>query len=361
MNRPLKTLFLMEDLCFGGTQKQNLALANRLDPGRFAAEILTFSGITDLDSEVHVPLRHLGAKRGPDPFFFYKIGTLLRKLAPDILIPCTALPNIWGRIWAKVLKIPVVLGTCRGGGAPVRQHERFLWRLTDHIVCNSQALVEVMEEKGIPLSHLSYIPNGVDCEHFWPGEKVKTGKLILCVARLAPDKDLGSLLKAFALLAEQDVELRLRIVGDGPEEKSLRESIAKLPSAVGARIELAGPSDDPAHHYQEADIFVLSSIREGQPNVILEAMSSGLPICASEVGGIPDLLRAGSGGLLSPPKNVAKLAANIERLLADSALRQVMGQDNRKYVLENFSFAQMVSSHEKILETLWAQKAPVGK
>lgn len=343
----------MEDLCYGGTQKQNLALANGLDRARFDPLILTFTGPTDLDREARVPTLHLGSSRKVNPFFFAKAGLEIRKIAPDILVLCTALPNIWGRLWGRVLGIPVILGTCRGGGAPVRQHEALLWRLASHIVCNSQALAERLKTKGAPASRLTYIPNGVDCARFHPSEKKGAAPLILCVARLVKDKDLTALLGAFKILAQKNPAPQLRIVGDGPEKERLEAFISAMPKGIGERIELAGASGDPAPHYREADIFALSSIREGQPNVILEAMASGLPICATSVGGIPDLIGQDAGGLLSPPQDAEALAASLARLLGDAELQKRMGNHNRRRAVDDFSFKAMISSHERLLENLW--------
>lgn len=112
----MNVLFLLEDLCFGGTQRQNVELALRLDRARFRPAILTLTGPTDLDRKVldgNITLVHLGSNRKAAPLFFARLGSAIRKLRPDVIIPCTALPNIWGRLWGKVLHIPV-LGTVRG-------------------------------------------------------------------------------------------------------------------------------------------------------------------------------------------------------------------------------------------------------
>ena len=129
MTRPLNVLFLMEDLCFGGTQRQTLELARRLDRKRFSPAMLTLTGATDLDSaarDAGIGLTHLGASRSAAPFFFLRLAPALRRAAPDILVPCTALPNIWGRIGGRALVVPVVVGTCRCAGGTQRPHER--WR-----------------------------------------------------------------------------------------------------------------------------------------------------------------------------------------------------------------------------------------
>jgi hypothetical protein len=168
----VRTVFLLQDLCIGGTQFQTLALAAGLDRARFAPELWTLSGPTELDAlarECGLAVTHLGGKLFPG---LDSLAALWRKLGqekPDIFFLCTALPNIWGRIVGRLRNLPLVLGSCRGGGAPARQHERWLWRLTRHIVCNSLALVEAMAEIGVPREHMSFIANGVDTGRFQPG------------------------------------------------------------------------------------------------------------------------------------------------------------------------------------------------
>lgn len=350
----MNVLFLLEDLCFGGTQRQNLELATRLDRARFSPSILTLTGPTDLDQkalDAGIPLVNMGKTRKAAPFFFARLGSAIKKLRPDVIVPCTALPNIWGRIWGKYLKIPV-LGSVRGGGAPVRQHERFLWPLAAHLVCNSRALFSVMRKIGVPEERLSFIPNGVDTERFHPGDRAPSGReaLIACVARLAKDKDHASLVRAFEIVAADDPDVRLRLVGDGPEEERLRQMVASLPPKIADRVEFAGPASEPAPHYRDARIFALASIREGTPNVIMEAMASGTPVCATNVGGIPDLV--GDNGLLSSPHDVHALAANLRSLLRNDELADGLGRKGREAILKGFSFAAMTGAHERLLEAI---------
>lgn len=352
----MNVLFLLEDLCFGGTQRQNVELALRLDRARFRPAILTLTGPTDLDRKVldgNLPLVHLGSNRKAAPLFFARLGSAIRKLRPDVIIPCTALPNIWGRLWGKVLHIPV-LGTVRGGGAPIRQHERFLWPLSAHTVCNSRALFNVMRKIGVPENRLSFIPNGVDTERFHPGELPPSSRkpLIVCVARLARDKDHATLLRAFELVARQNPHARLRLVGDGPEEAALRKLAAKLEPCAASRVEFAGPADEPAPHYREGRVFALSSIREGTPNVVMEAMASGTPVCATAVGGIPELV--GKNGLLSEPGDYQALAANLLSLIQNGELADELGRNGRTAIERGFSFQAMTEAHERILESVAA-------
>lgn len=359
MEKPLKVVFLLEDLCYGGTQRQNLELALRLDRRRFNPALLTLTGPTDMDDRAgDLELRHLGLDRKVPPLFFAALGKKLAALRPDILVPCTALPNIWGRVWGRLLGVPVIVGTCRGGGAPARQHERLLWRLAHHIVCNSQASVEAMAAIGAPRERLTLINNGLDTERFAPGaaKSPDDRPLIACVARLAEDKNHKLLLRAFDLARKEIPGARLALVGEGPAQASLLRFAAGLPSETRDAIEWAGASADPLPWYQKADIFALSSQREGQPNVILEAMSCALPVCATAVGGIPDLVAHGETGLLSPDGDAAAFAANLVRLMKDRAAARAMGLAGREKAAASHSYNKMVEKHERLFERLYANR-----
>ena len=361
MTKPQRILFFMEDLCYGGTQRQTLELARRLDRGRFTPVMLTLTGPTDLDEAARaagIELHHMGLDRKVPPLFFAALCARLRALHPDVIVPCTALPNIWGRIWGRMGWLgaqkggPRIVGTCRGGGGPKRQHERWLWRLTDHMICNSEALYEILHGFGLPLARLSYIPNGVDTDFFVPSGAAPSARApeIVCVARLAGDKDHLTLLRAFELVVQRHPAARLRIVGDGPEQANLHTWAAQ--HAAGTNVDFIPGGLDMRGHYAAGRIFALSSVREGQPNVILEAMACGLPVCATSVGGIPRLVEHGRNGLLSPAGDAAALAENCCRLLDDGVVCDAMGQAGRERVERDFSFTAMVEAHQGVFDAL---------
>ncbi|MBO4334297.1 MAG: glycosyltransferase [Desulfovibrio sp.] len=351
-----KLLFCMEDLCFGGTQRQTLELVRRLDRSRFAPQLLVFTGPTDLDAipkSLDVPVTYLGRSRKVYPLFILSMARAIRQIAPDLLIPVTALPNIWARIWGRLLGIPVI-GTCRGGGGPKRQHERYLWRLAARIICNSQALYDHLLSLGVSAQRLHYIPNGVDCDFFSPQLPPPSERepVLLCVARLAEDKDHLTLLRAFELVLRAFPQARLRLVGDGPRQKELLAWVKARPHLA---VDFVPGTTDVRPNYAEARLFVLSSEREGQPNVLLEAMSSGLPVCATAVGGIPALVDDGRTGLLSEAHNAEAFAANCLRLLNDPALGDAMGKQGRAAVMASYGFASMVRAHEEVFSEVLAE------
>lgn len=356
MGLPLEVVFLTQDLCFGGTQRQTLELAKRLDRTRFRPSIWTLSGPTDLDAaaeEAKVPVTHLGRTVFPGPLFPFALLKQLFMDGPDILVPCTALPNIWGRILGRLRFVPLIVGTCRGGGAPARQHETYLWRLAHHMICNSMPLYHILCNLGMPSGRVTYIPNGVDTEFFTPGELPLRERqpLVLCVARLVSDKDHMTLLRAFGRVLSSIPNARLRIVGDGPQEFTLRKFIEGPP--FKGRVEILPAATDMRPYYQSAQVFALASVREGQPNVILEAMSSGLPVVATDVGGIPTLVQNGDTGLLSPCGDSVTLGDNIRRLLDSPGYGEGMGALGRQRAEREFAFDSMVETHQQLFERLW--------
>lgn len=357
MSAPIDIVFLVQDLYFGGTQRQILELANRLDRKRFSPAIWTLAGPADLDmmaTEAGIPVYYLGL--GARPGLGFPLALLRRLLSqrPDILALCTALPNIWGRILGWCARVPVVIGSCRGGGAPKRQHERFLWRLADHMICNSTALHNILCKMGMPSGRVTYIPNGVDTEYFEPGPTPvdQRDPLVLSVGRLVPDKDHMTLLRAFSMVLKRIPDAQLRIVGDGPQEFALRRIIEDPP--YKGRVQIVRGAADIRRHYHEARAFALASVREGQPNVILEAMAGALPVVATNVGGIPSLARNCVTGLLSVPSDAVTLAGNLCRLLENPVQCRIMGQAGRALVESEFSLNAMVHAHERLFERLWS-------
>ena len=354
MIKPLHVAFVSQDLCFGGTQRQLVELAGRLDRTRFSPEIWTLTGPTDLEAfaqEKDVPVLHLGTARTPRPGFLTALPRAMLRRRPDVMVPGTAIPNIWCRIFGRLFRIPV-LGTVRGGGGPRSQHEWLLWRLADHLMCNSTPLFTVLRELGVPEDRLTYIANGVDTDRYAPGPVPleERAPLVLSVGRLVENKNQSLLLRAFELVLREVPEARLRIVGDGKLEAALKAQIAASP-LLRTAAEVLPAKLDVRPQYREARIFALSSIREGQPNVLLEAMSSGLPAVSTDVGGAcVDVM--GDAGLVSPQNDAAALARNMIRLLRDPALCRRLGEAGRARMQANFSFKVMVAAHEAIFERL---------
>ncbi len=348
---------LLQDLSFGGTQRQALELARALDPAKFRPELWIMSAGSEfapLAKRYGIPAVWLSSAKTVG---LPALKALRRKLnaerdSIDILLPLTAMPNIWGRIFGRLAGLPAIVATCRGGGAPKRQHERFLKNLAHRHICNSKALAGIMTGRfGLPGDRVISIPNGVDVEHFSPPpeELRPVRQVILCVARFCEDKDHETLLRAFALVADQFPRAELWLVGSGPLAAGLGRQVAR--HKARSRIRLY-PGGDPRPFYQQAVILTLSSVREGLPNVILEGMAMGLPVAATDVGGVPEAVAHGETGLLCPPGDPEALAGILCDLLGDEDKRLAFGRAGRERAVRDYALGVMARAHEAVFDTL---------
>jgi glycosyltransferase involved in cell wall biosynthesis len=356
--RPVRLIFLLQDLKFGGTQRQTLELARRLDPARFQVEIWLLAAGEEMAPAARrsgIPLVRLGRQERVGPAALARLGRRLQNQDIAVLMPLTVVPNIWGRVLGRLARVPVIVGNCRGGGAPRRQHERWLWPLAHHILCNSQALKLVLTDRcGVPEARLTTIPNGVDTDYFQPPASPSAGPpRVLSVARMVPDKDHETLLAAFRLTTRAIPAAELWLVGDGPGLAAVQERARQL--GLSDRVKFLPPREDLRPLLHQASLLVLSSKTEALPNVILEAMAAGLPVVATGVGGVPELVVPGLTGWLVNPGDALGLAAALGQVLADPDTRQAFGRAGRRRAQQEFSLETMTRRYEAVLDRLLVQ------
>jgi colanic acid/amylovoran biosynthesis glycosyltransferase len=189
---------------------------------------------------------------------------------------------------------------------------------------------------------LHYVPLGIDPADFPPRPHSSDTSPIrlLCVGRLAPEKGQIFLLNAMVELCRTGPPLRLHLVGDGPDRAWLEREASAI--GVAANIEFEGWVDGTRLKtlYAQTDVFVLPSLAEGIPMVLMEAMAMEIPCVATWVGGVADLIRPEIDGLLIPPADAGALTAAIERLREDPELRKRLGASGRQRVLEKQDLAK---------------------
>jgi glycosyltransferase involved in cell wall biosynthesis len=191
------------------------------------------------------------------------------------------------------------------------------------------------------------VPNGVDTRRFCPATDSKGARsTVLYVGRLSAEKDLGTLLEAAGkLLARFDLDVAM--IGEGPERGPL-EARAK---ALGVPLTLTPFVDhrELPRFYASARVFVLPSLTEGHPKVLLEAMSSGVPCVASNVGGSRAILTEGATGLLFEPGDVGGLASRLEQILVQPDLARRLGEGARAAVVERYDLTRLVAGEIDLL------------
>jgi len=208
------------------------------------------------------------------------------------------------------------------------QIDRWPLRRAYRVVVVSRALAETVSRRGVSADRISVLQNAIRPFVPPPPEEVaqvrerfelsETVPLILSVGRLSREKGHAELIAAATLLRDRGAAFRLVLLGDGPERAALERKVASL--ALQDRVVFAGHRPDVAPFYAAARLFVLPSHSEGSPNVVLESVAAGVPVVATAVGGVPEILEDGQTGVLVAKGQPPELAAAIERLLRDPAL-----------------------------------------
>jgi glycosyltransferase involved in cell wall biosynthesis len=229
------------------------------------------------------------------------------------------------------------------------------------------AAADALVADGWAASHLPAILNrpvehvrkGVDTNLFRPDGSHMRAELAaaercvaLVVSRLVPIKNVAFAVDAMALAARQQPDLTLVIVGDGPQRAALEARVAAL--RIGDRVMFAGrvPHEQLPGWYRSADLFVLPSEFDNSPNVVLEAMASGLPIVATDVGGIREYVRAGVNGELVPLDEAETFASAILRYALNPELARAVGCRNRDEAVARFSWAQSAQALRAVYERI---------
>lgn len=360
-----KVVLLLQDLLFGGTQRQCLELARSLDLARFEVELWMLAAGDDLAplaGQWRVKTRWLARDQWVGPRALAGLWRALAQDAPDLLVLQTVLPNIWGRVLGRLPRRCRVIATCRGGGSIKRQHERLLWPLADHMICNTPQLHQRLRAiYGRRASRVSYIANGVDTERFTPPgpDDPLRKEAVLCLARLVPDKDHATLLRSFALVARERTGAELWLAGEGPLERQLKTMAADL--GLGERVRFLGSVDDPRPLLRKASVLALTSRLEAMPNAVLEAMACGLPVVSVRVGALPEMVEAAGAGVLAPVGDHEALAQAMLRVLGNSELARSQGRAGRLAAEKDFSLAAMAQSHEQVFHRVLAGRRSTGE
>lgn len=223
---------------------------------------------------------------------------------------------------------------------------------------------------GIAAARTLFIKNGVDTDKYRPGARQDGAGapwraehfVIGTVARVSDIKNHRGLVEAFirlrAMLPDQAANLRLSIIGDGPLLPALRAQVAA--AGLNDVVWLPGARSDVARLVPEFSVFALPSLAEGTPVSLLEAMACGVPVVASRVGGIPEVVTEQVEGSLVAPQDVAALAGALARYAASPALASEHGRAARTRIVQQYSMAAMVSAYTALYARLCQQKRVAG-
>ena len=300
----------------------------------------------------YVPLRHVRRNLHPahDLLGLLELAALIRRERPDIVHANSSKAGLLGRIAATALRVPVRIFTVHGWAfkaysGPVSALYQWADRLMAPLTTTTICVSERERSTGLAARtcrdrHTVVIPTAVDAAATPQARHDSALPRMVMVGRLAAPKDPVTLVRALAAVRPP---FAATIVGDGPDRGAV-EAEVRAAGLEGA-VDLAGERHDVPSLLADADVFVLSSRSEGAPLSVLEAMAAGLPVVASAVGGVPEIVADGATGLLVPPGDAAALATALEQVLADSALRRRLGAAGRERVRTRFDLAELRRAH----------------
>ena len=352
--KPTPVLLMARELNLGGTERQLTEIARSLDRVSFEPHVgcLREAGMRGEELRAAgVPVVRFPADSFRSPSLISgirKLGAYIREHGIEIVHTFDVPMNLFGVPVARMYRAPRVISSRRAHRDLAMGIRRPLLRLTDRIadavVVNCRSVRrELIEQERLDERRIHLCYNGIDTTAFRPASAPRQGACLVIgvVCALRPEKDLGTLVRAFAEIRHVRPGLKLLIIGSGPEREPL-EALARA-SGLGDDFVLEPATNRVAERLHCIDVFVLPSLSEALSNSLMEAMACGCAVVASRVGGNSELVSHGENGLLFEPGDARGLAAALRQALEHDAQRIRMASEAVRSIQTNFSLE--VSAH----------------
>jgi len=364
-----RILYLISSISFLGAERVLAELARKLDRDRFQIHIGLMVGHTDMSdafrNEIGVSDVTFVKFERASRFSFRIVKEIARYIdaneidivhsqgyKPDVHV---ALATLFTR------KKCVLISACHTWKLRTLRERLYRWvnlgvlRCFDGIIAISPEVKRELEYAGIRSDRISIIDNGIDVDESqdcsartYARESLglsETDFVIGCVASLTVEKAHKDLVRAFHVVSKARSELRLVLVGDGNEQESLVQFACEL--ALTKKVMFAGRRTDVRVLYYAFDIFALVSYAEGLPMAMLEAMAAKIPVVASSVGAIPDVIENGKNGLLVEPGNIENITKAMEYLFENADMRMKLGISGYDTIVDKYSSKRMARDYER--------------
>lgn len=349
-------------LALGGLERQVYLLATGLDQRRFKvtvvsmthggqwAEALRRAGLSvmELGRRGHLDWRRLAG-----------MVRIFRAIRPHVVYSFNYEGNAYARLAGLLAGVPILVTGERSVYMSWRMGflERVLIRFTECVICNAEAIRrDLIDRMRLPAHKVITIRNAVVVPPVSGPVERHTARQVIgaaedeivvgTIARLAAIKNLTMLVRA-ASFCRTEARLRFCIVGGGPDEQEVRMAIRDL--GLGDRFSLLGEREEAWNLLPGFDLFVLTSLTEGLPNTLMEAMAAGLPSVCTDVGGCRELVAHGVTGYLVAPGDARAVADRIVELAGNAVLRSSMGGAGRERIAGGYSVERLVSQVEEVL------------
>jgi glycosyltransferase involved in cell wall biosynthesis len=361
---------LLHSLCMGGAEVLAARIARQLSE-RYDFHFACLDGLESLGEELRrdgFSVEVIGRKPGFDFGCVWRLSRWLRRQRIEVLHAHQYTPFFYGAAARYLARGTPVLFTEHGRffpDLPSRKRSlanRMLLRKRDRVVGVGEAVRQALiHNEGIPAVRVGVVYNGIDLDRFaavsGERERVRTELgigaddfVLLQVARLDHLKDHLTALRTVALVAKQSPRVRLILVGEGPERGKIEAFVAE--QRLGEQVRLLGLRTDVPRLLTAADAALLTSISEGIPLTLIEAMAARLPVVSTNVGGVSEVVKDGVTGFLAPSGDAEGLSRWVLRLIAEPALRHELGERGRTRAETHFSERQMLAAYAGLYEEM---------
>ena len=375
---PYRIAYVIGELTKGGAEYQLHELLRHLDRRLFAPCVFALVGggwWAEAIRRLGIRVEEIPRRGSGDVWRLARLRARLRAFAPDVLHTILWPGNSYGRMAALGLGIPVVIAAERN--VVTYRHwqvllERVLGRTTDAYLVNCEAIAcWLVEHERLAREKMHVVPNGIDLTRLpafsldRQAARAAAGleperRLVAHIGRLEPQKDFSSFLRAAAMVADELPDVDFLVVGEGGERTTLEALAARL--GLGARVRFTGLRHDVPALLAGVDVLALTSLFEGFPNVVLEAMATGAIAVATDVGGCWELLVPDETGILVPPRAPEAVASAVLRVLSDPILSRRLAAAARRRVETAFGVDLMaertVATYLTLLGAKRARRPP---
>jgi glycosyltransferase involved in cell wall biosynthesis len=355
----IKVTHLIGQLVRGGAERQMLALVAGLRERGWDQTVVTFNPgdvwedrLTALGVRLTtIPRRSNKLRR------LWEFGLAIREDQPDIIHSWSHHTTVYlqrlirFRNFKRVASLRSIPSTDKHTGEPLpKVPNPRAYAVADCVVSNSRAALEVARAAGIQMRRTRVVGNIIEAAgQAKPGENELVPHIV-AVGALIPLKAYDVLIKALGSLAADGLSFKLSIAGAGPDRTRL-ESLAGE-NSIFDRITFLGSIENVQALLRTGHLFVHPSRSEGLSNSVLEAMSEGLPVVATRVGGLPEFIQDGRNGYLVAPNEPNELAHRIAQLLVSPGLREEIGRVGLETVRERCSIERVTADHEELYQSL---------
>ena len=369
----LHVLHLSAPTALAGAERVMLTFLNKYDRQKFSVSVGSYLNLNYQDNlftkaveNLDIPLIKILVGRNNLPSELWQTINIIRNNNVDLLHTHGYRSDISGFFAAKYTGIPIV-STLHGWtpiSSKLRAYEaidRWCLKKFDKVICVSKVIYNALSLSGFSDNKLTYLHNAVSLEQADSPCNVKQLKeemgwteddtIILSVGRLSPEKGLRVLLSAFQKKYSDSEHVKLVIVGDGPLRSELEEFSKELD--IAKRVVFTGHRDNVQDYYKMANLFVMPSFTEGFPMALLEAMQAGLPVVATKVGGIPDIIESGVNGLMIEPDNIKCLGDAMQKILSDAELTTNLSLNAKHTIQNNYSAEPWAKQIESIYNDVY--------